>query len=256
MSLEATKAAWKLKLKSSQKLVILSLADRADSNNFCFPSIVRLSKDTCLNRKTVLEAIRILEDLGYITIEKGLGKVNKYILNLENPVPKVTPVPKTEPVPKSVLPPVPETVLPSTEIGTATSTENGTLTYQSNLSTNLSVESTPENDLDLSFAKLMFSMILEVAPKSRQPNYKSWTNTIRLMRERDGHTPQEITDVFKFANTDDFWRTNILSPDKLRAQFAKLHAQMMKPRKSVNRAQQVEDINKKAGEDWLNENRG
>jgi hypothetical protein len=31
---------------------------------------------------------------------------------------------------------------------------------------------------------------------------------------------------------------------------------MMKPRKSVNRAQQVEDINKKAGEDWLNENRG
>jgi hypothetical protein len=252
MSLEATKSAWKLKLKSSQKLVILSLADRADSNNFCFPSIARLTEDTCLNRKTVLEAIKNLEDLGYITIEKGLGKGNKYTLILDNPVPKVTPVPKTAPVPKTVLPPVPETVLPSTEIGTTTSTENGTLTYQSNLSTNLSVESTPENNLDFEFAKLMFSMILDVAPKSRKPNYKSWTNTIRLMREKDGHSPEEITDVFKFANTDDFWRTNILSPEKLRAQFAKLHAQMIKPRKSINRAQQVEDINRQVGEDWLN----
>ena len=149
MSLEATKLAWKLKLKSSQKLVILSLADRADSNNFCFPSIVRLTKDTCLNRKTVLEAIRILQELGYIEIEKGLGKVNKYILSLENPVPKLTPVPKTEPVPKTVLPPVPDSALPSTKNGTPTSTENGTLTYQSNLSTNLSVELTMAEKFDL-----------------------------------------------------------------------------------------------------------
>jgi hypothetical protein len=253
MSLEATKAAWKLKLKSSQKLVILSLADRADCNNFCFPSISRLTEDTCLNRKTVLECIRILEELGLISVEKGLGKGNKYTLNLENPVPKVTPVPKTEPVPKTVLPPVPKTVLPSPKIGTTTSPKNGTLTYQSNLSTNLSVESSPENDLDLSFAKLMFSKILEVAPKSREPNFKTWTNVIRLMRERDKHTPQEITDVFMWANSDDFWRTNILSPDKLRAQFAKLHAQMTKPKnKSINRAQQVEDINRQAGEDWIN----
>jgi hypothetical protein len=256
MSLEATKVAWKIKLKSSQKLVILSLADRADSNNFCFPSISRLTEDTCLNRKTVLEAVRVLEELGHITIEKGLGKVNKYILNLDKPVPKTQPVPELIPVPKTVLPPVPNTVLPSTKNGTPTSPKNGTLTYQDNLSTNLSVESTPENDLDLSFAKLMFSMILDVAPKSRQPNYKSWTNTIRLMRERDGFSPEEITDVFKWANSDEFWKTNILSPEKLRAQFAKLHAQMMKPRKSTNRAQQVEEINKQAGEDWLNENRG
>jgi hypothetical protein len=150
MSLEATKSAWKLKLKSSQKLVILSLADRADSNNFCFPSIARLTKDTCLNRKTVLEAIRILQELGYIEIEKGLGKVNKYILNLENPVPELTPVPETEPVPKTVLLPVPETALPSPKNGSTTSPKNGTLTYQDNLSTNLPVESNIYKNLDFS----------------------------------------------------------------------------------------------------------
>ncbi|MCK4705866.1 MAG: helix-turn-helix domain-containing protein [Gammaproteobacteria bacterium] len=149
MSLEATRLAWKLKLKSSQKLVILSLADRADSNNFCFPSIVRLTKDTCLNRKTVLEAIRILEELGHIKIEKGLGKVNKYILSLENPVPKTTPVPKSELVPKTVLPPVPDLVLPSTKNGTPTSPKNGTLTYQYNLSNNQSVELTNDEAFDL-----------------------------------------------------------------------------------------------------------
>ncbi|MCK4705384.1 MAG: helix-turn-helix domain-containing protein [Gammaproteobacteria bacterium] len=148
MSLEATRLAWRLKLKSSQKLVILSLADRADSNNFCFPSISRLTEDTCLNRKTVLDAVKHLEIIGLITIEKGLGKGNKYTLILENPVPKRTLVPKTVRVPKTAPVPVPKTVPPSPKNGTTTSPENGTLIYQSNLSTNLPVESNIYKKLD------------------------------------------------------------------------------------------------------------
>jgi DNA-binding transcriptional MocR family regulator len=193
MSLEATKSAWKLKLKSSQKLVILSLADRADSNNFCFPSIARLTKDTCLNRKTVLEAIRILQELGYIEIEKGLGKVNKYILNLEKAVPELTPVPETEPVPKTVLLPVPETVLPSPKNGSTTSTENGTLTYQDNLSTNLSVESTTEQ----------FARFWKEYPKKKS---KGTAEKAFLKIKPDSDLLNKIIDAVKRAAAHHDWK--------------------------------------------------
>jgi len=37
-----------------------------------------------------------------------------------------------------------------------------------------------------------------------------------LMREKDNCTHSEILSLFRFANSDDFWKSNILSPKKLR----------------------------------------
>ena len=42
MSLDATLWAWKQKLKPAQKLLLLSLADRAGENMECYPSVKRL----------------------------------------------------------------------------------------------------------------------------------------------------------------------------------------------------------------------
>ena len=39
------------------------------------------------------------------------------------------------------------------------------------------------------------------------------------MRERDGRTHEGIRDLFRWANADSFWKTNILSPGKLRKKF-------------------------------------
>ena len=67
MSLEATLWAWKAPVNnSSQRLVLLSLADRAGENHTCFPSAQRLVKDTMLNRKTVLKAISDVIALGLV----------------------------------------------------------------------------------------------------------------------------------------------------------------------------------------------
>lgn len=82
---------------------------------------------------------------------------------------------------------------------------------------------------DYRFAQGMANEVLKVAPKTRPPNLERWADTIRLMRERDGHTHTEMAAVFRFANRDPFWKTNILSPDKLRTQFAKLDAKMRNP---------------------------
>jgi hypothetical protein len=72
----------------------------------------------------------------------------------------------------------------------------------------------------------MFAMILEVAPKTKKPDFDKWADDIRKMVELDKHTPEEIAKVFEWTNRDNFWRTNILSPSKLRQKFSQLHAKM------------------------------
>ena len=85
------------------------------------------------------------------------------------------------------------------------------------------------SDDDLKLAKLIFDRISIVAPKTKPPDLDTWADTIRLMRENDGHSLEEIKQIFLFANNSDFWKSNILSVSKLRKQFATLHAQMINP---------------------------
>lgn len=67
MSRAATDWAWGLELKASQKLLMLSLADRADESHCCYPSIQRLVKDTGMDRKTIGKWVGQMIDDGLIT---------------------------------------------------------------------------------------------------------------------------------------------------------------------------------------------
>jgi len=71
----------------------------------------------------------------------------------------------------------------------------------------------------------MFSLIQQIDAKSKKPNLERWANEIRLTREIDNRTDQEIRRVFWWANQNTFWRGNILSPAKLREKFTQLLAQ-------------------------------
>lgn len=67
MSRAANDWAWSLDIKpASLKLLLLSMADRADEEHCCFPSIARLEKDTGLNRKTILSGIKKLIECGVL----------------------------------------------------------------------------------------------------------------------------------------------------------------------------------------------
>lgn len=73
MSLDATIWAFKAEVKtSSQRLVLLALADRAGESHKCYPSIKRMVKDTVLNRKTV---IKVLDELESISLIKFTGEI-------------------------------------------------------------------------------------------------------------------------------------------------------------------------------------
>lgn len=88
-------------------------------------------------------------------------------------------------------------------------------------------------------ANWMCSKVLEVAPKTKTPNINKWADTIRLMVDVDGHMYLEIMDVFTWANNDSFWRTNILSPGKLRNQFSVLHAKQVASNENNQRPNQA-----------------
>jgi predicted transcriptional regulator len=92
---------------------------------------------------------------------------------------------------------------------------------------NNGTNNTSENkftDEDMRLAEWIFDGVKRVAPKTKKPNFKKWADVIRLMRERDDLTHREIAEMFSFANNDNFWSPNILSPGKLREKFAELDA--------------------------------
>lgn len=78
------------------------------------------------------------------------------------------------------------------------------------------------------FAQAMFEKIKVVAPAMKSVNLERWANDIRLLCEVDEVNIHEAWKVFKWANSDSFWQTNILSAGKFRKQFAQLSAKMQK----------------------------
>ena len=72
---------------------------------------------------------------------------------------------------------------------------------------------------DMETAHFIWNLIQDLQPDRTLPDFQKWANTIRLMRERDNRSDSQIRQLFSWANRDPFWKTNILSPDKLRAKW-------------------------------------
>lgn len=85
---------------------------------------------------------------------------------------------------------------------------------------------------DYAMAARMLAKVREVAPSAKENN-DGWANAIRLMREQDGHSHDEVWALFEFANGDRVprgagafcWAGVILSPANLRAHWARIDAQ-------------------------------
>lgn len=86
---------------------------------------------------------------------------------------------------------------------------------------------------DLLAAQWIFSRVQVITPTAQEPNWPAWANDIRLMRDSLKVSHREICEVFTWANGNQFWQTNILSPSKLRKQWATLKAQMSQPARNA-----------------------
>lgn len=103
---------------------------------------------------------------------------------------------------------------------------------------------------DLKAAKWIFSKVQIVAPTAQQPNWPSWSNDIRLMRNALDVTHHDICEVFKWANADHFWQTNVMSPAKLREKWDTLKAQMTQPARNRQPAPQQNTPHWNSPESW------
>jgi len=85
---------------------------------------------------------------------------------------------------------------------------------------------------DLKAAEWMFCKVVIVSPTAQEPNWPAWSNDIRLMRNAMKVSHHDICEVFKWANADQFWQTNVMSPAKLREKWDTLKAQMNQPNRN------------------------
>lgn len=83
------------------KAVLLAIADSASDQGRCYPSISHLADKTGGNRRTVMRAVKRLEESGYVRAEKAPGRSTEYFLtDPANWCQKVTSQ-DDEPVPES-----------------------------------------------------------------------------------------------------------------------------------------------------------
>ncbi len=189
MSARATFWAWEQDVPSSEKLVLLCLSDcHNNDTGQCNPSILYICSKTNQDRKTVLKSLKSLNDRNLLSRTKVFGSSNQYNLAL------------------------------STNNGT---TKNG---YSKVPNMVQKPKREPKKTLrwesgDMEVADKIYNLLLVLNPKHKKPNMDSWANEVRLMREQDTHSHKDIMDLFRFANSDNFWKSNILSPKKLREKW-------------------------------------
>lgn len=89
------------------------------------------------------------------------------------------------------------------------------------------------NSNEFRLASYLFNFIKRNNPKAKEPNLQKWSKQFDYILRIDKRDIEEAKSVIKWCQNDDFWCTNILSPDKLRKQYDRLLVQMKQPVKTA-----------------------
>lgn len=101
-----------------------------------------------------------------------------------------------------------------------------------------------ENSNEMELSKLLFSLIQRNNPNHKNPNFQQWSKQFDYILRIDKRNIQEITRVIKWCQNDNFWKTNILSPKKLRDKYDMLYLKMITDsRKNQNYNYEIMDLN-------------
>lgn len=77
-------------------------------------------------------------------------------------------------------------------------------------------------------AVLFFDLIQKSDQHAKKPNMDKWAKELDKINRIDKRPWDEIENLITFAQSDDFWKSNILSPQKLRKQASQLFMKMNK----------------------------
>lgn len=116
MSTIVQAACWPLQgMSPAQKSVLISLADNANDEGVCWPSIATICIRTCLSERAVRNAIRWLEESGLLSSDQRFGRSTWYTVTPARYAPgsKCPPAPDAPP-PRQQMPPTPAPRAPRT----------------------------------------------------------------------------------------------------------------------------------------------
>lgn len=245
MSLDATIWAFKAAVKtSSQRLVLLALADRAGDEHKCYPSLKRLEKDTVLNRKTIIKVLDELEEGAFI---KFTGKTTGNGVKIYQLIGVIGREDDDPTSPKNGTSTKNGTGTnlgtgskngTSTNNGTASSTKNGTATSTNigtqNLPMNLSIES--KNKKTWLCLKKLREEIAQAEPDQNPDELiqASWFERERNAFERFNEAKNVCDDLMVYHFAD--WLLNARTKYQIRdqANIPKTGARVRVPLSSSN----------------------
>lgn len=107
---------WPLQgMSPAQKAVLISLADNANDEGVCWPSIATIGDRTCLSERAVRNALRWLEEAGVLSSNQRFGRSTWYTITPARYAPgsKCPPAPDA-PSPRQDVPPTPAPDAPRT----------------------------------------------------------------------------------------------------------------------------------------------
>jgi len=73
--------------KQADRFVLLAIADYANDDGECWPSIAGICRKTCMSERGVQTIIRRLQAEGWLDIETGKGRRNCNLYTVKNPAP-------------------------------------------------------------------------------------------------------------------------------------------------------------------------
>lgn len=225
MSAKYTFLAWDTPVKSAPlKLTLLQLANNSDDSGKSYYSIPKMAKACGVSDRTFMRKISELEEIGVLHVERRTNRPSIYTL-----IASAMGGDSLSPQKNALT----ESHGEVTECHAHSDRESHDPNNDPNTKpNNLIVEENPQRDKfeeeDLRLAEWMYQKIKITVPSAKAPNFKTWADKIRLMRERDNRTIREIAELFDWANKDSFWCVNILSPQKLRDKWTQLDAKRIK----------------------------
>lgn len=97
---------------------------------------------------------------------------------------------------------------------------------------------------DKRLCRLFADLATKRNEKAKVGSYAEWLRSMRLMREQDGHTPDEIERAIRWLFEDkcddaQFWSSTIQAPSGLREHFAQVWAKLQRPVRAARDPQQA-----------------
>lgn len=80
MSTVIMSRCWPLQMPPMAKAVLISLADNANDHGVCWPSQPTIAARVCLSERTVRNAIKRLEEAGYLVADRSNGRHTRYTI--------------------------------------------------------------------------------------------------------------------------------------------------------------------------------